>query len=243
MRWQLWVTRPRGDALAWKEFHFNGGGFTTLVGKSFVYVGLIVSAILFEARFQAQYGMNLSEVVHASLFAILLLECLAFAGSFLGGEFVGGTLPNLILTPNSLGRIVASKFWGGLVGLSPTLVACVAGSLVLRGHDALLLDWHPRELVFVFGFVLLLHLTTFYSIRVRRGAVAWAVATLVLASVFVLPVLEMVRMSLLANETRNPLMRASDGPEFWAPLVYTSVLACLAMQIAIAMQVRRAVGE
>ena len=243
LRWQLWVTRPRGDALAWKEFHFSGGGFTTLVGKSLIYTGLIVVAKLFEARFKAQYGASLTEIVHACVLAILLLECLAFAGSFLGSEFTGGTLPNLILTPNSLGRIVASKFWGGLVVLSPTLIAFIMGSLVLRGHDTLLLDWSPRDLVLVFGFVLLLHLTTFYSIRVRRGAVAWAVATLILASVFVLPVLEMVRLSLLANDTRNPLLRASDGPEFWAPLLYTSVMACLATQIAIGMQVRRAVGE
>lgn len=243
LRWQLWVTRPRGDAWAWKEFHFGGGGFTTLVGKSLVYAGLIVSAILLEARFKAVYGTSLPEIVHACLLAILLLECLAFSGSFLGSEFTGGTLPNLILTPNSLGRIVASKFWGGLVVLSPTLVAFAVGSFLLKGHDALLLDWNPRELVLVSGFVLLLHLTTFYSIRVRRGAVAWAVATLVLASVFVLPLLEMVRMSLMVRDPRNPLMSASDGPEVWAPLLYTSVLACLGLQIAISLQVRRAVGE
>ena len=243
-RWQLWVTRPRGDALAWKEFHFGGGGFTTIVGKSLLYIALIVGAKLFEARFKAQYGSSLTEIVHASLFAILLLELLAFSGSFLGGEYTAGTLPNLILTPNSFGRIVASKFWGGLVVISPTLVACVVGSVILKGRDALLLDWHPRDLVLLTNFVLLLHLTTFYSIRVRRGAVAWAVATLVLAGVFVLPLLEMVRISLVGKDASDPMLRySSEGPEFWAPLLYTSVLACLATQIAIGVQVRRAVGE
>lgn len=243
LRWQLWVTRPRGDALAWKEFHFSGGGFTTLVGKSLVYAGLIIGAKLFEARFEALYGAKLPEIIHACLFVILLLECLAFSGSFLGSEFTGGTLPNLILTPHSLARIVASKFWGGLVVLSPTLVAFIAASFFLRGRDALLLDWNSRDLVFFTGFALLLHLTTFYSIRVRRGAVAWAVATLLLASVFVLPLLEMVRMTLMVKDPRNPLMPISEGPEVWAPLLYTSVMACLALQIAIGMQVRRAVGE
>ncbi len=243
-RWQLWVTRPRGNALAWKEFHFGGGGFTTVVGKSLLYIGLIVAAKLFEERFKAQYGANLTEIVHASLFAILLLEIVAFSGSFLGGEYTAGTLPNLILTPNSLGQIVASKFWGGLVVMSPTLVACVVGSFILKGKDALLLDWHPRELVLFTNFVLLLHLTTFYSIRVRRGAVAWALATLVLAGVFVMPLLEMVRISLLGQDARNlTTLRYSEGPEFWAPLLYASVLACLATQIAIGVQVRRAVGE
>ena len=243
LRWQLWVTRPRGDALAWKEFHFAGGGFTTLIGKSLLYIALIVAAKLFEVRFKTLYGANLTEIVHACLLAILLLEMLAFSGSFLGGEFKEGTLPNLILTPNSLGRIVASKFWGGLVVVSPTLVACVAGSLILKGKDALLLDWHPRALVPMANYVLLLHLTTFYSIRVRRGAVAWALATLVLAGVFVMPLLEMVRLSLLGKDASYSLMRASEGPEFWAPLLYTSVLACLGTQVAIGVQVRRAVGE
>jgi ABC-type transport system involved in multi-copper enzyme maturation permease subunit len=243
-RWQLWVTRPRGNAMAWKEFHFAGGGFTTLIGKSLLYVALIVAAKLCEARFQAHYGSSLTEIVHASLFAILLLEVLAFSGSFLGGEFKEGTLPNLILTPNSFGRIVASKFLGGLVVISPTLVACVVGAFILKGHDALLFDGHPRTLVLVTHFVLLLHLTTFYSIRVRRGAIAWALATLVLAGVFVLPLLEMVRISLLGKDARNlTTMRYSEGPEFWAPLLYASILACIATQIAIGVQVRRAVGE
>ena len=243
-RWQLWVSRPRGDALAWKEFHFAGGGFTTVVGKSLLYIALIASAKLLEARFKAYSGANLTEIVHVSLFVILLLELLAFSGSFLGAEYTAGTLPNLILTPNSFGRIVAGKFWGGLVVISPTLLAFVAGSFILKGRDAILLDWHPRELVLVTNFVLLLHLTTFYSIRVRRGAVAWAVATLVLAGVFVFPLLEMVRISLLGKDAHTlTVMRQVDGPESWAPLLYTSVLACLATQIAIGVQVRRAVGE
>ena len=113
----------------------------------------------------------------------------------------------------------------------------------MKGRDALLLDWHPRAMVLVANYVLLLHLTTCYSIRVRRGAVAWALATLVLAGVFVVPLLEMVRISLLGKDARNPLIRQVDGPEFWAPLLYTSVLACLSLQIAIGGQVRRAVGE
>ncbi len=242
-RWQLWVSRPRGDALAWKEFHFSGGGFTTVVGKSLLYIALIASAKLFEDRFKTQYGANLTEIIHASLFAILLLEMLVFSGSFLGGEYTQGTLPNLILTPNSLARIVSSKFWGGLVVMSPTLVAWIVGSILLNGKDALLLDWHPRALVLVTDYVLLLHLTTFYSIRVRRGAVAWAVATLVLASVFVVPLLEMVRLSLLGKDARNPFVRQTEGPEFWAPLLYISVLACLATQLAIGVQMRRAVSE
>jgi len=88
-----------------------------------------------------------------------------------------------------------------------------------------------------------LHLTAFYSIRVRRGAVAWAMGTLVLGMVFVLPLLEMVQLSLLGRGARNPLVRPAEGPEFWAPLLYASILACLAMQIGIAVQARRAVGE
>ena len=242
-RWQLWVSRPRGNALAWKEFHFSGGGFTTLVGKSLVYIGLMIGAPLFEARFEALYGAKLPEIVYTCLFAILLLELLAFSGSFLGGEYTAGTLPNLILTPNSIGRIVASKFWGGLVVISPTLVACVVGSFLLKGRDALLLDWNPRDLVVLTNFVLLLHLTTFYSIRVRRGAVAWALATLVLAGVFMLPLLEIVRRSLLGTDASDMQRRFSEGPEYWAPLLYVSGLACLGTQIAIGVQVRRAVGE
>jgi len=242
-RWQLGVSRPRGDALAWKEFHFGAGGFTAMLGKSLVYAGLIFAAKYYEARFHKIYSTSLTEILHGSLCAIFLIELLAFAGHFLGGEYTGGTLPNLILTPHSLGRIVLSKFWGGLLTLMPTLVAVGVISTLLRNHDAILLDWGTRDLTLVASFVLLLHLTAFYSIRVRRGAVAWAMGTLVLGMVFVLPLLEMVQLSLLGRVARNPLVRPAEGPEFWAPLLYASILACLAMQIGIAVQARRAVGE
>ena len=125
----------------------------------------------------------------------------------------------------------------------PTLLTLVIGSALVWKHDSILLEWTPRDWVFLSGFVLLLHLTTFYSLRVRRGALAWAVATLLLATVFVLPLLEMVRLSLLAKGARSPFAGASDGPEVWAPLLYATILACIGMQIAIAAQIRRAVGE
>ena len=184
-----------------------------MMAKSLFYAALIVAAWYFEARFQKRYLSSLTEILHGSLCVILLLELLAFSGQFLGGEYAGGTLPNLILTPHSLGRIVLSKFWGGLLTLMPTLGAIGVTSIILRGHDAVLLGRGPRDLALVAGFVLLLHLTTFYSIRVRRGAVAWAVATLVLAAVFVMPLLEMVRLSLLGVAARNSYPgETSDGP-------------------------------
>ena len=242
-RWQLWVSRPRGNALAWKEFHFGAGGFTSMLSKALLFTGVIIAARLLESRFKAKYGTSLTEIVHGTLMLIFLIEMIVFAGQFLGGEYTEGTLPNLILIPHSLGRIVLSKFWGGLLTLIPSLVAIAIVSWFLRRQDAILMDWKPRSLTLIAFFVLLLHLTVYYSIRVRRGAVAWAFATLVIAFVFVTPLLEMVRVSLLGKNARSPQFSFSSGPEFWAPLLYVSVLACLGIQIAIGVQARRAVGE
>ena len=76
-RWKLGVSRPRGDALAWKEFHFGAGGFTAMLGKSLVYAGLIFAGWWYETRFQQLYYTSLTEILHGSLCVMFLLELLA----------------------------------------------------------------------------------------------------------------------------------------------------------------------
>lgn len=148
-----------------------------------------------------------------------------------------------MLTPHSLVGITLSKFKGSLLTWTPTLVAVCVVTALLWSRDAVLLDVQIKHLTFVACFVLLLHLTAYYSIRVRRGAVAWAVVTLILGGVVVLPVLNMVRLTLLGPDSIIPRYIQTAGPEFWAPLLYFSVLSCLGLQIAIGIQTRRAVEE
>ncbi len=242
-RWQQWVSRAGPDPIAWKEFHFGAGGYTTMLGKSLLYVALIVATLLFEVRIQRQYLTSPVEVLYGTLVAVLLIEILAFSSRFLGSEYAGGTLPNLMLTPHSLAGIVFSKLKGNLLTWAPTVLAIAVVSAVLWRRDAVLMDWKIRHLTYVASFLLLLHLTAYFSIRVQRGAVAWALATLILGAIFVLPVLNAVRLSLLGSTTVTTWNSSSDGPEFWAPLIYVSIFTCLSLQIAIGVQVRRAVGE
>lgn len=242
-RWQQWVERVGRDPIAWKEFHFGSGGYTSMLGKTLLYMALISGTLVFEARLQRQYQTNPVEVLHGTLVTVLLIELLAFSAHLLGSEYSGGTLPNLILTPHSLMGIVFSKMKGTLLSWAPTVLAICVVSAILWGRDAILLDWHVRHLTYLACFVLLLHLTVYYSIRVQRGAVAWAVVTLILGSIFVLPVLNAVRVSLRGSSPATPWYAPTEGPEFWAPLLYVLIFTSLAIQIAIAGQVRRAVSE
>lgn len=242
-RWQQWVSRTGHDPIAWKEFHFGSGGYTTMVGKTLLYAALIAGTLFFESRIQKQYLTSPVEILHGTLAVILLLETLMFSSQILGSEYTGGTLPNLILTPHSLMGIVLSKFKGSLLTWIPTALAIVIVSAILWRRDAVLLDYNVRHLTYAAGFVLLLHLTTYYSIRVQRGAVAWAGVTLILGAVVILPVLKAVRLSLRGADSTLLGNVQSDGPEFWAPLLYVLLFSCLSLQIAIGTQVRRSVGE
>lgn len=242
-RWQQWVKRSGRDPIAWKEFHFGSGGYTSMLGKSLLYVALIAGTLFFEARLQRQYLTSPVEVLHGTLITVLLIELLAFSNHFLGSEYTGGTLPNLILTPHSLAGIALSKLKGNILSWTPTVLAIFVVSAILWKRDAILLDWHVRHLTYLACFVLLLHLTAYFSIRVQRGAVAWAVVTLILGSIFILPLLKAVRESLAGSSPAAPGYVPSEGPEFWAPLLYVLIFSSLAIQIAIGSQVRRAVSE
>jgi ABC-type transport system involved in multi-copper enzyme maturation permease subunit len=240
-RWQMAVSRPWRDAMAWKEYQFSTGGHTTFVLKIVFYAAMIAAGVVFRKWAEKQYGVKLPDLVFGSLVAVFLLEVLAFSGSVLGSEYVGGTLPNLILLPQSVARIIASKFLGGLLSVLPTLLAAGAASLFL-GRDTILYDWGPRDLVLLSCYLLLLHLTMFYSIRVRRGAVAWAVGTLLIGMVIVVPVLEIVRVSLLPLGNKTPWQQ-TPGAEYWAPLTYVTLLFCLALQVGIGVRLNAAVSE
>lgn len=240
-RWQLAVSRPWHDALAWKEYQFSSGGNTTFGLKFVLYAALITCGFVFKPWVEKNYALKLPELVFTSLVVVFLLECLNFAGNFLGGEYTGGTLPNLILMPHSVARIVASKFLGGLLALLPTLVAIYAAShFVERG--SIVYDWTSRDLVLLTSYLLLLHLTTFYSIRVRRGAVAWAFGTLLIGTILLLPLLEAVRVALLPLGNKTP-WRQEPGAELWAPLFYITTLFCLGLQVGIGVRLKSAVGE
>ncbi len=242
-RWQLWVSRSDRDPFAWKEFHFGTGGITTMVAKTSFYAALIGGTLFFEAWLQKHYLTTPVEVLMGSLVVVFLLEILAFSGNFLGGELAEGTLPNLVLTPHSLSRITLSKFAGHLLSWTPTLAAIGVVTAIIWTRDSVLLSWEIPQMTLAACFVLLLHLTAYFSLRVRRGAVAWAVVTLILGAVVVLPVLNMIRISLRDHSTLVPGYIQPDGPEFWAPLLYFSVMSCLGLQIAIGIQTRHSVGE
>ena len=57
------------------------------------------------------------------------------------------------------------------------------------------------------------------------------------------PVLNAVRLSLLGSDSGIPRYVQTDGPEFWAPLLYFLILSCIGLQIAIGVQIHRSVGE
>ncbi len=110
-------------------------------------------------------------------------EALAVAG--FQQEVKGKTLGALVGMPHSLGHIISSKLLGASMVAIPSVVFFCIG--VLCNPDDF--GWFMQDVVsepgawfFLSQVVLCLVLTTFYSLRVMRGAFALAVATLALGN-------------------------------------------------------------
>lgn len=238
-RWRLWsTTHVWKNAIVWKDFHFPSGGWGIWLAKGLVLAGAITAGVVFEAPYKAMTGSHLREIVAYGCVGLMIVEILQLAGNLFGEEYHSGTLPNLLLIPQSLSQMVFSKLWAGALHLIPSSVAALA-AIGVAGKEHLYSGPQMRLLAWAAGLILLCHLTVFYSLRVKRGALAMACATLIIGGAVLLPSLAMATQMLLVDQ-RIP--KDFQGPEAWAPLAYIAIMGCGVLQFATVMAIHRA-GE
>jgi hypothetical protein len=170
-----------GNPFAWKDFQFIGGGYSFLVGKLLVYVGLFAAITLIALSPNNWVGVMLSDspVVYFQLMlGIVVLEACVSASRIFHDEIRLQTMSSLLMLPKSIPYIGYSKAIGCLLGLMPALGCLTASAMFLPSMSevtavGILLD--PRVWAAVMTFLIFLHLVALLSLFVRWGALPAAI--------------------------------------------------------------------
>ena len=216
---RLGAGRAWTNALAWKDFNFIAGGKAGLLLRLVLVVG--ISALALAPRCIAGKPVDHEDVgsaiVAVSLFA-LFIESVRMSAGIFGEEHKWQTLSAIMALPRSRAQIVRAKLLGCSLGLLPYVGLFVFGGIV-EGHqfgsdasDAV----KEVSFWFVLAYILLLlHLTAYISLVLKRGAVLMALGIWLAGYIAV-----MVPMALLS-------MRGGADWPFCVPLVVALVLVVI----------------
>lgn len=234
-RARTWRWRIRRWPLVWKDFHFLVGGTTFAVAKTVLYLGLMALMIRQADVVWALYGVRLIDAVWLTAGVIATSELLLCATTILRSERVEGTLPCLLVLPRSLAGIVYAKLAGCLLGSLPTVLMCVALIVLFPetgiGDEVLFEQLVPAAMLLL----VLLHLTTLYSLIVRWGALPLAVGTLLVLGSCIVPIV----VTAVAT-----IYTAGQGPgAAFGPVVYAGLAVSAALQLAIALRLQTVAAQ
>ena len=185
-RW-LGTGRVWGVALAWKDFHFVSGGWFGILSRCGLYIGLywLTCFVLCPWNSESVWHANWRDVAWGYQIFILPLftiDCMMCASRVFNDETRDQTLSTLLMLPHSVPDLVYSKIGGCLTGLIPGMIAIVTAFFLLTDST---ITWRelymvPRNLWFavftVAHLVLAIHLTALFSLYLRWGALAMAIA-------------------------------------------------------------------
>ena len=182
---RLRKSRPGRRAIAWKDFHFLGGGYEGLVVRTLVYAGLLGSFLWWAATVGGGHFSTSDEARILCSFGLIAFSIeFGLAGArFFGIERKRKTLGGLYILPSGTARLIGLKVLGTLPVFIPSVVIYSVGIfLMLSGGSAF--DWNRfrffptlASLAFtVSEYILFAVLVAFLSLRMRRAALASALA-------------------------------------------------------------------
>jgi len=177
------MERPWKNALAWKEFHFVGGGWTIFLFSYFLMflcLFLICYFGFYEARGRAWNEML--ESIPYSLFFLGLLffsiKLIYLASRMFGSEVWDKTLQEIVILPISLRMIVIQKMKGGFVMLLPSLSFLVVGFFLILLSGKIPLEISEGMflglsyiLLYVLKFVFFLYVVVYMSLSVKYAVI------------------------------------------------------------------------
>ncbi len=184
-------------ALAWKDFYFLIGGKSWMAIK-FVSYGVLLSLIFWVPQRWGN-GPSLKEFGFVTMwlsFMVGNLEAALIAASFLRHERQWKTLSSLAMLPMSLQRIACQKLLGCLPSLIPVgcyfalgLVCVVMSGQTSAFNELAFSEW-TLDGVLAVSFtvaqgVVFLHLVTWLSLYLKRGALPAGIAIYFVLSMFV----------------------------------------------------------
>ncbi len=165
--WSRW-------ALVWKDFHFVGGGWLIALVK-IVILGLIFAAALGSVPSTSE-ALGTMLMVSTFLLGTMLLASLTQKS--IGSETQQRTLAGIILLPRSIHAILGCKLLGCLLTLLPELLFFFLATILVPEMIGDLFRSPIQTIVWlVVQAVFILNLAAYFTLVVKRGAVALALIT------------------------------------------------------------------
>ena len=186
------ASRPGRFAIAWKDFHFLGGGYNGILARTFVYAAILgVFILLAEGSSPGSYRLTVYGAIFCwfGLFAFAIE--LGIAGSRIFGiERKRKTLGGLFTLPLGTARIIVEKVLGALPSFIPSFGLFVLGWTLIASQDTRFLRAHfsPEGIALMIlltsQFFLLAVLVTYLSLLMRRAAFAVTIAIMFFGNIF-----------------------------------------------------------
>ena len=195
--------RSWGNALAWKDFNFVGGGKTSMLVKYVLYGGIAFAIIWSNRRWNSQFSFREfgSIAMSIGLFAFCV-ETAIQASRVFYTETKWKTLSSIVLLPQPISTVAYAKVVGAAISLIPALSLIVIGAICAPKVFGDALESTLTEPAGWWGigmFLLFIHTTALLSLYLKWGALP-----ITFAVVYGGNILMMTFMSLLTMGAGGP---------------------------------------
>lgn len=175
--------RPWKNALAWKDFHFLGGGKPGFVLRVLVYGGAAAWMVAGTIGADGNSAVVVGSISSSLISFAFLLELAVVASRIFRSELRDQTWPDLVLLPLTVRQVAWRKLSGLLLALVPAGVAAIlaSGLTVLTAGRISGVAWSggfspavilASALSSGITALFIAHLVAFLSLLMKRGALA-----------------------------------------------------------------------
>jgi ABC-type transport system involved in multi-copper enzyme maturation permease subunit len=153
-------------ALAWKEFHFQLGGFKSWIAQGLIYIIVLILVLSYTESYERAEAL-IAFMFFTSWILMLMLLTVIVSVIF-SSEFKAGTHSSIFTLPIDHGAIFWSKAFGGFIYLLPSLIIFILTFIYMMNDQGA----PPAEVVFIIlsNIFVYLCLTSYLSLIIRIGA-------------------------------------------------------------------------
>lgn len=187
-RFSFLTNRPWQAAIAWKDYHFVGGGLTLLALKLLLFPLGIGLSVYYSAKIQHFTTVPGIQFARDALLLILVVEVLLMSSRFFHTERRLGTLPTLLMLPQSVEKISLSKLWGCLLAIVPTVIALLIVEYEVAQFRSMAAVVASREMaVGACLLIVLSQFTVLCSLITKWGALPLAIGIMLITGMILGP--------------------------------------------------------
>ncbi len=233
------LNRVWRNYMMWKDFCFMTGGVKWWLIKFALYgIGLATVAIVLYWTTGTAISSGIGqggEIIVGAMAIAIMVELSIYASNVFRQELRDKTFLTITLLPISTARMAYAKVAGCLLALVPAVGYFVLGALL---DPASLMELLELPLVWagIVFFVLFLHMTAYFSLIVKWGALPLALAVASLFSVGCVTPLAAIPILLVTEMT-------GDEAAMIMMMIYFGCVSAAALQVLIGLKLRSAAAQ